>query len=67
MNSDRYWSHALFDFVADEYGDEGIRRYLFASRTQARTGDAVRTTFGLDLDAFNAEFRRYVAARFGGR
>ena len=27
-DSDRLWGHAVFDFVAAEYGTQGVRRYL---------------------------------------
>jgi hypothetical protein len=65
--SDRHWAHALFDFVAAEYGAEGIRRYLFVLRTRSGPTDAIPVAFGVSLGDFNRAFRAYVATRFGGR
>jgi hypothetical protein len=63
--ADGYWGHALFDFVASQYGDEGIRRFLFALRTTPRPGDAIRPAFGTTADEFVRSLRAYVITRFG--
>lgn len=63
-SADRYWSHAFFDFIADTYGAEGIRRYLFALRTRPRIADAVSAAFGTGDAEFDRAFRRYVSGRF---
>ena len=64
--SDRHWGHAVFDFVAAEYGARGVRQYLAALRGGAiPTGDAIAVAFGLSAHDFNAEFRTYVRTRFG--
>lgn len=66
-STDHYWSHALFDFIADTYGDEGIRRCLFALRSRPQLVEAIPAAFGTPMDAFNQAFRAYVTARFGER
>ena len=64
LSSGPYWSHALFDFIAGEYGAEGVRRYLFALRTRAGGTDAIPAAFGVTLGSFDAAFRRYLETRF---
>jgi beta-lactamase regulating signal transducer with metallopeptidase domain len=63
--AERYWTHALFDFIADTYGAEGMRRYLFALRTRPRGAEAIPAAFATTAAQFNAAFRRYVSGRFG--
>lgn len=63
--SDRLWGHAVFDFLAAEYGAQGIRQYLAALRRGPRTGsDALRVAFGMSGHEFNTAFRTYVRTRF---
>jgi hypothetical protein len=66
-HADRFWSHAMFDFVADRYGREGIRRCLFVLRSRPRLAEAVPVAFGTSMEAFEQEFRAYLTARFGER
>jgi hypothetical protein len=63
--ADRYWSHALFDFIADAHGGEGLRRYLFTLRTRTHATESIPATFGGSLTDFSEAFRSYVAKRFG--
>lgn len=63
--ADGYWGHALFDFVASQYGDEGLRRFLFALRKTPKPSDAVRPAFGTTADEFVRSLRAYVITRFG--
>ncbi len=66
--SDRHWGHAVFEFVATEYGARGVRAYLTALRdypTAAR--DPIRVAFDTTPADFNAAFRTFVTTRFGGR
>lgn len=67
-NSDRHWGHAVFDFVAAEYGAQGIRQYLAAlrGRSTARS-EAIRLAFGVSADDFNAAFQTYLRTHFGDR
>jgi hypothetical protein len=65
---DRHWGHAVFDFVAAEYGAEGIRRYLAALQGgPAVRSDAIRAAFGVSPSDFNTAFQRYVRTRFDDR
>jgi hypothetical protein len=66
-NTERYWSHALFDFMADTYGREGIRRCLFVLRARSRLTEAIPVAFGTSMDEFDRAFRAYLTARFGER
>src|SRR6476646_1244842 len=66
--SDRHWGHAVFDFVAAEYGAQGIRQYLAALRGGLKVpSDAIRLAFGVSPHDFNAAFQRYVRTRFADR
>jgi hypothetical protein len=65
---DRHWGHAVLDFVAAEYGAQGIRQYLAALRSAPTArGDAIRVAFGVSAHDFNATFQTYVRTRFGHR
>jgi beta-lactamase regulating signal transducer with metallopeptidase domain len=63
--SDRHWAHALFDFAAAAYGEEGVRKLLFALRARDTLVQAVPMAFGVTFDRFDQEFRRYVMTRYG--
>jgi hypothetical protein len=65
VNTDRHLAHAVFDFVAAQFGDEGVRRLLFALRAHETLPQAVPMAFGLTLDQFEQDFRRYVSDTFG--
>jgi hypothetical protein len=59
--SDRHWGHAMFDFIAAEYGAEGIRRYLAALRASSTAAaDAVQAAFGVPTIDFDRRFQQYV-------
>ena len=62
--TDRQWAHALFDFVAIQYGAEGIRQLLFALRARETLEQALPIAFGVTLDQFDEGFRNYVTTRF---
>jgi hypothetical protein len=64
---DRHWAHAVFDFVAFEYGAEGVRQLLFALRAHESREPALLMAFGATLQQFNQDFRGYVAIRFSQR
>jgi beta-lactamase regulating signal transducer with metallopeptidase domain len=62
--ADRYWAHAVFDFVAAQYGEDGIRRLMFALRAHETMGQAVPMAFGVTIEQFNQAFRGYATRRF---
>ena len=59
------WGQVLFDYVASQSGDEGVRRLLFALRLRPRLSAAIQTAFGVEPDAFYRGFADYAWARFG--
>ena len=63
-DSDRAWGHAVFGFVAAEYGAQGVRRYLIALRdTSGSPGDIIRAAFGVGPADFDRALRDYVRTR----
>jgi len=64
---DRLWGHAVFDFVAAEYGTQGMRRYLTALRDGPPTSDSVLAPFGITASDFDRAFQTYVRTRFNDR
>jgi hypothetical protein len=65
--ADRRWGHALFDFVASRYTDEGVRRLLFALRTRSLLAEAIPASLAVPFDEFTQAFGTYIADRFGQR
>jgi len=61
---DRHWAHALFDFVAAQQGEEGVRKLLLALRARDTLVQAVPMAFGVTFDRFDQEFRGYVLTRY---
>jgi hypothetical protein len=61
--SDVAWAHAVFEFVASRYGEEGIRRLLFALRAHSTLPDAIPMAFGSGAE-FDRAFRTFITARF---
>jgi hypothetical protein len=59
-NADRSWGQTAFAFIGDEFGTEGIRRYLAALR---EGGSATQQAFGLSANQFDQAFQRYVTMR----
>jgi hypothetical protein len=59
-NADRSWGQTAFTFIGDEFGTEGIRRYLAALRDG---GSATQQAFGLTANQFDQAFQRYVTVR----
>jgi hypothetical protein len=65
-DSDRAWGHAVFDFVAAEYGPQGLQRYLSALQNGAGS-DATRAAFAVTAADFDRAFHKYVRARLTER
>ena len=61
--SDRNWGRMVFAFIADEFGTQGIRRYLMVLKRVDAGGDAIQQAFGLSSNKFDRAFERYVKAR----
>jgi hypothetical protein len=59
----RAWRHAMFDFLAAEYGSEGLRRYLTILRNVTSPVEAVHMAFGVTADDFDRAFRTWARTR----
>ena len=60
-DSDRVWGHAVFDFIAAEYGSRGVKQYLISlGDSTLSDSDIIRATFGISAAEFDGGFRRYV-------
>src|SRR5262249_39813484 len=59
--NDRDSARAVFSFIADEYGTDGIRKLLFALRDNAADA-GLEKAFGLSVDEFERRFEGYMRA-----
>jgi hypothetical protein len=62
-NADHDWGRIVFEFIGDEFGADGIRRYMTALRENASSRSAIQQAFGLDSEEFDRAFLRYVNTR----
>lgn len=61
------FGHAVFDFMEQEYGKEGVHNFVYEYRKVLLTGNiekAVKEAFGTDIDAFNRNFNRFLRKRY---
>ncbi len=61
------FGHAIFDFIEDTWGDEGLQNLIFEMRKSllAQNLDkAFRDAFGTDLDTFERRFNRYLRQKY---
>ena len=61
------YGHAVFDFIEQEYGKDGVRNFIYEYRKVLLTGNvekAVSEAFGTDIDAFNRNFNRFLRRRY---
>ncbi len=61
------YGHAVFDFIEQEHGKEGLRTFIFEFRKvllSNNVGKAVQEAFGVDLDEFNRQFNRYLRKKY---
>jgi hypothetical protein len=58
--------HALFEFIEERWGKEGIRQFMFSLRKSVIGGgeDAYEEAFKMTPDEFDAGFDRYLKERF---
>ena len=61
--------HAAFEFIEMEYGQDGIRQFIFALRANLIDGggDPYDAAFGMTPDEFDRAFERYLQERFTPR
>lgn len=62
-DSDRAWGHAVFDFIAAEYGIQGIQRYVAVIGSNSPPADAALAAFGITATEFERAFQTYVRIR----
>lgn len=61
------YGHAIFDFIEQEHGNEGLRNFIFEYRKVLLSGNlekAIKETFGYDLATFNRNFSRYLRRKY---
>jgi hypothetical protein len=61
------FGHAVFDFIEQDYGKEGVRNFIYEYRKVLLTGNvekAVKEAFGTDIDAFNRNFNRFLRKKY---
>lgn len=61
------YGHAIFDFIEQEHGQEGLRSFLFEYRKVLLANNiekAVKEAFGYELDEFNRRFNRYLRKKY---
>ncbi len=61
------YGHAVFDFIEQEHGLEGMRSFVFEFRKVLLTNNldkAVREAFGYDIGEFNRRFNRYLRKKY---
>ena len=60
------FGHAVFDFVAAEWGKDAVRDFVFEFRNQIgpSVARAVKRSFNIEAEDFDIRFRRYLRQRF---
>ena len=60
------YGHAVFDFMEERWGKDGIKDFLFEYRNTigARVGRAIERAFRIEPEDFDVEFRRWLRQRY---
>lgn len=61
------YGNAIFQYMEDEHGIEGVRTFLFEFKKILLTGNvgkAIKESFGYDIDEFNRRFARYLRKKY---
>lgn len=61
------YGHAVFDFIEQEHGEEGMRNFVYEYRQvllQNNIEKAVKDTFGYSIDEFNRRFNRFLRRKY---
>ena len=62
--SDRHWGHAVFDYIASQYGVDGVRQYIAVlSRRPQSGGDAIQEAFSTSPTEFDRAVAAYASSR----
>src|SRR6202011_5073880 len=60
------FGHAVFDFVAAEWGKDAVREFVFEFRNQIGPSveRAIKRAFNITAEDFDIKFRRYLRLRY---
>jgi len=61
------YGHAIFDFIEQEHGKEGLRSFIYEYRKLLLSGHverAIKEAFGYEVDEFNRRFNRYLRKKY---
>ncbi len=60
------FGHAMFDYIEERWGKEAVLDliYEFRNTLGARVGRAIERTFRMDVEDFDAEFRRWARKKY---
>jgi len=61
------YGHAIFDFIEQEHGKEGLRTFLFEYRKALLSNNvekAVKDAFGYDMATFDRRFNQYLRKKY---
>jgi len=60
------FGHAVFDFIAAEWGKDAVRDFLFEFRNQVggKLDKVIKRSFNISAEDFDIKFRRYLRQRY---
>lgn len=61
------FGHAVFDFIEQDFGKEGVHNFIYEYRKVLLTGNvekAIKEAFGVDIETFNRNFTRYLRKKY---
>jgi len=61
------YGHAIFDFIEQEHGKEGLRSFIFEYKKVLLANNlrkAIKEAFGYDIDEFDRRFNRYLRKKY---
>ncbi len=61
------YGHAVFDFIVERYGTEGLRNFLWEFRKSLMSNNiqkSIQDAFGIDGNEFDRQFRKYLQKKY---
>ena len=61
------YGHAIFDFITEKFGKEGLRNFLLEFRKvllSRNVSKAIKEAFGWEMDEFNRRFHKYLRKKY---
>jgi WD40 repeat protein len=61
------YGHAIFDFIEQEHGKEGMRSFIFEYKKVLLANNlrkAIKEAFGYEIDEFDRRFNRYLRKKY---